>query len=133
RLCRMGIDDEHAALLAAGLLVAGLESVASHVDLGVALFTTHPDEQAVAMRGSAAMAAAVEEVLRRAKTGDSTLPRYATEDVEVGGATIRAGDLVLLDFASANFDEREFEQPERFDVARSANPHLSFGHGIWHC
>lgn len=80
--------------------------------------------------------AALEELLRTVNlTGNDTsgLPRIATEDVEIGGATIPAGDAVFLSFASANRDAAVFTDPETVDFHRGDNPHLAFGHGIHHC
>ncbi|WP_235883483.1 cytochrome P450 [Saccharopolyspora elongata] len=71
--------------------------------------------------------------LRTAERGGPGLPRYAREDVEIGGVTIRAGEAVLLDTTLANFDGSAFEEPDRFDVTRAPNPHLAFAHGPWHC
>ena len=56
-----------------------------------------------------------------------------TRDVELHGQTMRAGQKVLLLFASGNRDEREFAVPERFDVTRQFEGHLSFGFGIHYC
>lgn len=130
RMVQNGATDDQVGAIAANLLFAGLESIASHIDLGVALLTTHPEQRDAAL---ANLPAAVEEVLRAAKAGGSALPRYAAEDIEVGGVTIRAGDLVLIDFTLANFDVQAFDDPSRFDVTRSPNAHLTFAHGIWHC
>jgi cytochrome P450 monooxygenase len=130
RMVQNGATDEQVGAIAANLLFAGLESIASHIDLGVALLTTHPEQRDTAL---ADLPLAVEEVLRAAKAGGSALPRYAAEDIEVGGVTIRAGDLVLIDFTLANFDTQAFDDPSRFDVTRSPNAHLTFAHGIWHC
>jgi cytochrome P450 len=55
--------------------------------------------------------------------------RTATRDVELRGRTIRAGDKVVVWYVSANFDEEVFDEPERFDVRRSPNRHLTFGGG----
>jgi cytochrome P450 monooxygenase len=133
RLVAAGVPAEQAAALAATLLMAGLESVASFITLGVVLLTRHPERLRTALDEPDEMAALVEELLRNGKQSGSVLPRYAATDIDIGGVTIRAGDLVLLDFALANHDERVFEQAEEFDPGRSPNPHLSFGHGIWHC
>lgn len=132
RLCAQ-VPDERIGPIAAGLLFAGLDSVASHVDLGVLLFATHPDQLAAALADERTMREGVEEILRCAKAGGSVLPRYATDDVEVGGVTLRTGDLVLLDFTLVNFDTQVFDEPEVFDIRRESNPHLTFGHGMWHC
>ncbi|MFD7896778.1 cytochrome P450 [Streptomyces sp. NPDC059743] len=133
RLCASEPSDERIGPIAAGVLFAGLEAVASHVDLGIVLFTLYPDQRGAALGDPRLMAGAVEEILRSAKAGGSVLPRYAGEDVEIGGVTIRAGDLVLLDFTLSNFDRQVFDEPELFDITRSPNPHLTFGHGMWHC
>ncbi|QHC23753.1 cytochrome P450 [Streptomyces sp. GS7] len=128
------LSEDRVTHLASGLLFAGLDSVASILDNGVALLAAHPDQRAAALADPEVMARAVEEVLRSARAGGSVLPpRYASEDMEFGGVTIRAGDLVLFDLGLPNFDERAFTGPEEFDVDRAPNPHLSFGHGIWHC
>ncbi|MER7988715.1 cytochrome P450 [Streptomyces noursei] len=133
RLIEGGLSDERVTHLAVGLLFAGLDSVVTIMDHGVVLLASHPEQRAAALADPDVMTRAVEEVLRAAKAGGSILPRYATEDLTVGGETIRAGDLVLFDFSLPNFDERAFDEPERFDVTRSPNPHLTFAHGIWHC
>ncbi|MFD7103469.1 cytochrome P450 [Streptomyces celluloflavus] len=133
RLCASEVDPERIGPLSAGLLFAGLDSVASHIDLGVILLATDAERRAAVLRDAELMSQAVEEVLRSAKAGGSVLPRYAAADVELAGVTIRAGDLVLLDFTLANFDRQVFDRPEEFDPTRSPNPHLTFGYGMWHC
>lgn len=133
RLCVTVTDDERIGPIAAGLLFAGLDSVASHIDLGVLLFTRYPEQLRAALADEKVMRSGVEEILRSAKAGGSVLPRYATADVEIGDVTLRTGDLVLLDFTLVNFDTGVFEEPEVFDIRRAPNPHLTFGHGMWHC
>ncbi|MFJ9411279.1 cytochrome P450 [Streptomyces sp. NPDC101393] len=133
RLAAGGLSDERVATLAVSLLFAGVDSVVSIMDHGLVLLATHPEQLAAALADPAVMTHAVEEVLRAAKAGGSILPRYATEDVTMDGVTIRSGELVLFDFSLPNFDERAFDAPERFDITRAPNPHLTFAHGIWHC
>ncbi|GAB2663658.1 cytochrome P450 [Saccharopolyspora gloriosae] len=133
RLCEAGVEDERIGTLAAGVLFAGLDSVISHIDVGVLVLANNPDKRDLAMRDAGTMAIAVEEVLRAAKAGSSMLPRWAAGDVEIGDVTIKAGELVLLDFTLSNFDTRAFDAPDTFDVTRAPNPHLTFGHGMWHC
>ncbi|MFI9052726.1 cytochrome P450 [Streptomyces sp. NPDC053427] len=133
RLCVDVPSDERIGPIAAGLLFAGLDSVASHIDLGVVLFTRYPDQLKAALADEKVMRGGIEEILRSAKAGGSVLPRYATGDVEIGDVTIRTGDLILLDFTLVNFDRQVFDEPEVFDIGRTANPHLTFGHGMWHC
>jgi len=59
--------------------------------------------------------------------------RTATADVELHGQTIRAGDTVGIFYPSANRDERAFTDPYRFDITRSPNYHVAFGHGAHFC
>jgi len=54
-------------------------------------------------------------------------------DIEIGDVTLRRGDLIMLDFALANFDKRAFDDPARIDFGRAPNPHVTFAHGPWHC
>jgi cytochrome P450 len=75
---------------------------------------------------------ALEEVLRF-KAPANYVNRVANEDLELGGAGIRADDKVMVSLTSANRDERRFTNPDHFDITRTENPHLSFGHGIHHC
>lgn len=71
---------------------------------------------------------AVEEFVRWS-TPVLQFARFATEDVEIAGQTISAGDKVGLFYCSANRDESVFDAPGRFDLRRSPNPHVGFGAG----
>lgn len=59
--------------------------------------------------------------------------RTALTATEIGGQQIAAGDIVIGWLCSANFDEREFDRPERFDLTRAPNRHLTFSHGPHFC
>ena len=75
----------------------------------------------------------VDEVIRWA-TPVTSFQRTALQDTEVGGVAIKAGDRVGLFYASANHDEDVFDEPFRFDITRSPNPHVAFGgHGAHYC
>src|SRR6185503_5034334 len=78
------------------------------------------------------MPAAVEEILRWVSP-ISHFTRTATEDTEVHGVAIKAGEQVALYFASANRDEDVFDEPFAFRVDRNPNPHLAFGFGEHFC
>ena len=67
------------------------------------------------------MDSAVDEFLRTTG-GGSNFSRYAREDIEIADVTIRAGDLVLMNYGLANFDERAFRAPDELDITRSPNP-----------
>ena len=59
--------------------------------------------------------------------------RVATEDVELGGSKVRAGDQLVLMYSSANRDPAHFDEPERLDLTRYPNRHLAFGFGTHFC
>ncbi|QIQ03957.1 cytochrome P450 [Streptomyces liangshanensis] len=77
---------------------------------------------------------AVEELLRFVPLLNGlTLPRYASEDVELGGVLVRAGEPVVVSQAAANHDPAAFPSPGRLVLDRPGTPHISFGHGIHYC
>jgi cytochrome P450 len=128
------------AMLSAGLLFAGHETTVAAIDRGVTLLLTHPAQAEALRHDPALIEPAVEEILRswlpmRTSGAEQTvgLPRYANTDFAFDGVAIRTGELVMLGLRGANLDERLFPQPDRFDVHRDRNPHLTFGHGPRFC
>ncbi|WP_448315906.1 cytochrome P450 [Streptomyces sp. CO7] len=119
------------------LLGGGFDSAAGQIsNFALTLLDRHQDLWRRLGEHPEEVPAAVEELLRMVNlTGNDTsgTPRIATEDVEIGGVTIPAGDAVFLSFASANRDAAVFADPESVDFTRADNPHLAFGHGIHHC
>ncbi|AXG81911.1 cytochrome P450 [Streptomyces paludis] len=132
-LVAAGQTDERIATLIVMLLFAGHESVATHIGFGVARLATDDALREALIKDPELIEPIVEETLRTASHGGGAQPHYANADIEIAGVTIRAGDLVLPDFALANFDARVFENPEAVDITREPNSHLAFAHGIWHC
>jgi cytochrome P450 monooxygenase len=128
-----GVDDVQIASLGLMLLYAGYGSTASHTSLGIIRIGSDLGLRDELVKNPELMNGAVEELLRTASSGGFSLPHYAREDIEVGGVTIRAGDLVLVDYALANLDETAFPEPDRVDVNRKPNPHVAFAHGMWNC
>jgi len=128
-----GLGDDHVAFLAAVLLFAGHETTVVRIDVGTLLLLAHPDQREALLADASLLPTAVEEILRLSDTGGSGVPRYAKADLEVAGARIGAGDAVIMNGGAGNHDERVFPDPERFDVARRPNPHLTFGHGPRFC
>jgi pentalenolactone synthase len=125
--------DEDIAGVAAALLFAGHETTVARIDYGTLLLLAHPDQCDAIRRDPELVEGAVEEILRIAVPHSSGLPRYAKDDIDLAGVTIRAGDAVLLTSVVANRDAAAFPDPDRFDITRSPNPHLSFGHGPRFC
>lgn len=128
-----GVDDVQVASLGLMMLYAGYGSTASHTGLGIIRIGNDLRLRDELVKDPELMDGAVEELLRTASPGGFSLPHYAREDIEVGGKVIRAGDLVLLDYALANLDETAFPEPDRVDVTRKPNPHVAFAHGMWYC
>ena len=95
-------------------------------------FQDNPDAAAQVRADPTLLPAAIEEVLRM-RTPFPGVGRLTKVDTEVGGVRIPAGQVVLPWLAAANRDERVFAEPDRFDIHRRPNPHLTFGHGIHFC
>ena len=114
------------------LLIAGNDTTTSLIGSGAELLARHPDQRAQLVGEPPLLAAAVEEMLR-VESPTQALPRTAVRDVTLHGTTIPEGSRVMLLFGAANLDEREFPDPERFDIHRAAVRHLGFGHGIHFC
>ncbi|MFB7354251.1 cytochrome P450 [Streptomyces gardneri] len=108
------------------LAVAGNETTRNAISHGMHAFLTHPDQWELFKRERPATTA--EEIVRWA-TPVVSFQRTATQDTEIGGQKIRAGDRVGIFYSSANNDPEVFTEPERFDITRDPNPHLGFGGG----
>lgn len=120
--------------LCVGILVAGHETTATQIPNFVLALLDHPGQLALLRERPQLIDKAVEELLRFVPLGSGAgQPRYATEDVEVGGTLVRAGTPVLVAVGSANRDALRFEEPGTLDISRAANQHLGFGHGVHHC
>jgi len=114
------------------LIVAGNDTTTSLIGNGAVLFAEHPEQQRLLAAEPARIPDAVEEVLRYEPPAQA-LPRQTRKPFTLHGRTIPVDQRVLLVWAAANLDEREFEDPERFDVTRKVKRHLAFGHGVHFC
>lgn len=114
------------------LLLAGQETTVGLIGNGVLALLRHPDQMELLRDHPELLESAVEELLRYDSPGQFAL-RVAREEVELGGRRIDAGDLVVGVLGAANRDPEQFAEPERLDLARSPNPHLSFGRGVHFC
>ncbi|MER6961403.1 cytochrome P450 [Streptomyces sp. NPDC000618] len=115
------------------LLIAGHETTASMLSLGVVALLRHPDQLAALRADDGLVPGAVEELLRYLTVVHIGMRRIATEDVEVGGVTVRAGEGVVVALQAANRDPAVFADPDTLDITRDAGQHLAFGHGLHHC
>jgi cytochrome P450 len=114
------------------LLLAGHETTANMLALGAFALLEHPEQLAELRAEAALLPDAVEELMRYLSIAD-IFYRYATEDIELGGETVRAGSTVVVSLLAANRDPRRFDNPDTLDIRRKARGHLSFGHGIHQC
>jgi cytochrome P450 len=134
RLCETpGVGDVEAAGLAMALLFAGHETTVVAIGIGAVRLLTEPGQWRQLGSDPARVGAAVEEVLRTQGSGGGGIPRYARTDLEIAGAVVRAGELVVFDIGAANHDGHAFPDPDRFDPARRGAGHLTFGHGSRYC
>ena len=116
------------------LLVAGHEATAAQLSNFLLVLFRHPDRLAELRADRALLPAAVEELSRYVALGGiATFPRYATEDVEVGGTLVRAGEPVLAALSVANHDPAQFPDPAELRFDRGECPHVAYGHGPHRC
>jgi cytochrome P450 len=109
-------------------IFAGNETTRTGISQGILALMQHPEEFARLEADPSLIPSGVDEILRYG-TPIIYFRRTATRDAEISGVRIQAGDRVALWYVSANFDEDVFEDPQRFDVARRPNPHVTFGRG----
>ncbi|HVK22134.1 MAG TPA: cytochrome P450 [Actinokineospora sp.] len=115
------------------LLVAGQEPVTNQITTAIMAMVRHPEKLAVLRADSSLLPQAVDELLRYDSAFELTTWRFFTEDSDLHGTTIPAGDSVIVSLCAANRDERRFADADELDLTRSPNPHLAFGHGIHFC
>jgi cytochrome P450 len=119
---------------AAGFVFPGHETTVVRMDFGVLYLlsdTRHRDWLMADPENR--IDAVVEEVTRLTSATNHGLLRYALEDIEMAGVTIRRGDLVIISESAANRDPAVYERPEAFDPTRDNTANLAFGHGSHKC
>lgn len=126
------VSEVEFASLFVQLAVAGNETTRSLISAGMHELLQQPALYRQLERDPSGLLAAVEEMLRWS-CPLHYFRRTATIGTEIAGQAIAEGDRVVMLYSSANFDERVFETPNTFDITRTPNPHLAFGHGIHLC
>jgi cytochrome P450 len=120
--------------LCVGILVAGHETTASQIPNFVYALLDQPGQWERLCADPDLIPAAVEELLRFVPLGAGAgFARYATEDIEVGGVLVQAGEPVLVAIGAANRDRLQFDDAEGLRFDREDQHHLGFGHGVHHC
>ena len=118
------LSDDEFGLFMVTLTVAGNETTRNSITQGMMAFLDHPDQWELFKRERPETAA--DEIIRWA-TPITSFQRTALTDVEIGGVQISKGQRVVLAYRSANFDDEVLDDPLRFGILRSPNPHVSFG------
>ncbi|OBK68598.1 cytochrome [Mycolicibacterium fortuitum] len=129
------ISVKEAAQLGTGLLIAGHETTANMIGIGILALLENPD-QADFLRAAddpKVIANAVEELMRYLSIIQTGQRRVALEDIEISGETIRAGDGVIIDLSPANWDAKAYPEPDKLDLSRDASQQLGFGYGRHQC
>lgn len=128
-----GLTDDELISMVFLLLVAGHETTVNLLGSAAFRILTRPGLREQLIDDSALLASAVDEFLRYDSPLETSTLRVATQEMTLGGATVAAGEVVLISLLSANRDQRRFTDPDTFDPRRADNQHLAFGHGIHYC
>jgi cytochrome P450 len=126
------LDDDEIVGFASLLLLAGNITTTILIGNAVLCLTDHPEAAAALRADMSLLPSAIEEVLRF-RSPFTLTARVTTSDITLHGVTIPARQLVNIWLLSANHDERQFPDPEHFDIRREPNRHQAFGHGIHFC
>jgi cytochrome P450 len=128
------LTEDELVLVSVRLLAPGVQNTVLTLANFVYVLMKHPRGFAQLREHPELVPTTVEELVRYTPFHTSTMfPRYATDDVELGGTIIRAGEAVVGSLCAANRDEEVFSDPEQLDFQRSDNPHLGFGRGAHYC
>ena len=114
------------------LVTAGNDTTKTMLSSGLLALLEHPEQLDTLRADPSLIPGAIEEILRWSPPLHY-FRRTATADTDLLGVPIRAGEKVAMYYTSANRDEAVFDDPDRFDIRRSPNPHLAFGFGEHHC
>ena len=127
-----GVSDDELVATCILLLFAGHETTTNLIGNGMLALLRNRDQYEAWRDDPSVTATAVEELLRYDGPGQA-LVRIAADDVVLEGRRIARGDRIFLMLNAANRDPRRFETPDRLDLRRQPNPHLTFGYGIHYC
>ncbi|MBP5934728.1 cytochrome P450 [Streptomyces acidiscabies] len=129
------LDHRQATEMALLLLIAGHETTANMIALGTLALLRNPGQLALLRRGDDPkfVAGAVEELLRYLHITHLGRRRAVTEDIEIAGRTVRAGEGLIMANEIGNRDPEAFPDPDRLDLTRDARRHVAFGFGVHQC
>ena len=126
------LDEREVLLTTTTLIMAGIESLGGFMAMFALNLADHAEARRAVVADPALLPDAVEESLRF-NTSAQRFRRCLQKDVELHGQTMRAGDFVCLAYGSGNRDERQFPNPDVYDIRRKPRGHLGFGGGVHAC
>jgi hypothetical protein len=126
------LDEREVLLTTTTLIMAGIESLGGFMSMFAYNMADFADARRQCVANPALLADAMEESLRF-NTSAQRFKRCLQKDVELHGQTMRAGDFVCMAYGSGNRDERQFANPDSYDIARKPRGHLGFGGGVHAC
>jgi cytochrome P450 len=129
------LNRETATVSGMAMLVAGHETTANMISLGTVALLEHHDvfERLGETDDHVVIASVVEELMRYLTIVHTQVDRIATEDLTLGGQSIRAGDFLVMNLPAGNWDTEFADHPETFDITRNTRGHLGFGYGVHQC
>lgn len=136
------LTDDEILTMAILLIVGGFDNTSNFITIGILSLLRNDDQRELFLSDIDGLTAtAAEEVLRNGRMhmglpvagGGGLVPFVATEDIEIDGQLVAAGEAVLVDPAAAGHDPAAFEAPEKMDITRRDNPHLTLSYGVHHC
>jgi hypothetical protein len=126
------LDEREVLLTTTTLIMAGIESLGGFMSMLALNLADFSDARRATVANPALLPDAVEESLRF-NTSAQRFRRCLQQDIELHGQTMRAGDFVCLAYGSGNRDERQFANPDVYDLGRKPRGHLGFGGGVHAC
>ena len=124
--------DREIQLTVTTLIMAGIESLSGYMTMLMKNITDHPEARDALVADPSKIPAAIEESLRF-NTSAQRFRRCVQKEVTLHGQTMKPGDFVCLAYGSGNRDERQFPNPDVYDVSRNPKGHLGFGGGVHAC
>ena len=115
------------------LMLAGHETTANQIALGILTLLSHPDQLAAVLRDRSLLPNAIEELLRYHTIVHYNGARVALEDVDINGVLIKKGEALFALISAANSDPSVFPNPRNFDILRDTTGHLTFSYGVHQC
>jgi cytochrome P450 len=127
------LSDRELVSMAFQLMYGAQDTTVNLIGNGMLALLDNPAAMAELREHPESIPGAVEEILRFDPPVETATPRYALEPLDIGGMSVKKGEVVLISLASASRDPGQFEDPDVFDIHREVRGQLAFGHGMHYC